>query len=424
MSHHGWVSVSPHAFAKGLQSPFGRLFPARAHSYSSHAIALLAGGLGPLQMGTNSPFHNSSKPSNPAGFTFFGQFVDHDMTEFRVIGPEFALVLQNPTIEQRQRVLEDGNPTTTNGRTGRLDLDSVYGLLGGPDLKLFDIKGRFLMRESAGRPVDIVRDLDYRDGRLIGDPRNDENKIIVQLHVLFERLHNQLHNDAVTTDDETRREAIVATRGRVADIYKRIVLFDYLPRIAEPAVIVKVFQRLQANKSFYQQMNRRVRTALSPLLDDLIDSPVAGDGVPDDAAATKDKILSSLVAVPVEFSHAAFRLGHSQLRDGYLMKGTKGLPLFATGNPAPGEKRDLRGNSFIDSDIEIQWKLFFGTAAQPGEPLDASLPKSVFRLPPQRSASRQFRWPSVISAAESISAYREARNARVSSIPFMVVSPA
>lgn len=381
MSHHGWVGVIPEtSLAKALQSPFGRLFPARSHSYSSHAISLLAGAFGPLQERQGAP---SSKPPNEAGFTFFGQFIDHDLTEFRVIGPEFAFIPQNPVIGQRQRVLEDGDPTTTNGRTGRLDLDSVYGLLGGPDLELFENAGRFRLRESGGKAVDIVRAVDYRDGRLIADPRNDENKIVVQLQVLFERLHNKLHIEASEGGTAALLDAISATRARVSAIYRRIVLFDYLPRVADPDVVVSVWARLAANSSLYQQMNRRVRTALDPLLDRLLTGllPDVDDGA--GADATRKDILANLIAMPVEFSHAAFRLGHSQLLDGYQLNPGKRLPLFSTGRPPmSGDTRDLRGNSKIDDDLIIRWADFFGAAAQNGAPLDASLPASVFRLPP------------------------------------------
>ncbi|MGD9657300.1 MAG: hypothetical protein AB7U61_06610 [Methylocystis sp.] len=380
MSHHGWVGVIPEtSLAKALQSPFGRLFPARSHSYGSHAISLLAGAFGPLQEQEGPP---SSKPRNEAGFTFFGQFIDHDLTEFRVVGPEFAFIPQNPIIGQRQRVLEDGDPTTTNGRTGRLDLDSVYGLLGGPDLELFDDDGRFRLRESGSKAVDIVRQVDYRDGRLIADPRNDENKIVVQLHVLFERLHNKLHIEASEGGTEALLDAISATRARVSAIYRRIVLFDYLPRVADPDVVVSVWARLASNNSLYQQMNRRVRTALDPLLDPLLTGPLQSDDGPA-ADAVRKEILANLIAMPVEFSHAAFRLGHSQLLDGYKLNPGKSLPLFFTGRPPmSGDPRDLRGNAPIEDDLIIRWADFFGAAAQKGGPLDASLPASVFRLPP------------------------------------------
>jgi hypothetical protein len=188
MSHHGWITViDPLSLTpSGLKSPFGRLFPAADHSYNSHAISLLTAALGPLHR-LKSP---KEKGNLPTGFTFLGQFIDHDMTEFRVIGSGFSLIPQNPEISQRQLVLEDRRlenqlPTTTNGRTARLDLDSVYGLLGVAQPDLYDDDGQFLYRTNEhGIGIDIHRGDAYRERRLIADPRNDENKIIVQLHMV------------------------------------------------------------------------------------------------------------------------------------------------------------------------------------------------------------------------------------------------
>lgn len=100
MSHHGWIPVIDSATLtpSGLKSPFGRLFPAVDYKYSSHGISLLFGALGPLHK-LPAPV---DKPGNPAGFTFLGQFIDYDFTEFRVIEEAFALIQQNPVIEQRQ----------------------------------------------------------------------------------------------------------------------------------------------------------------------------------------------------------------------------------------------------------------------------------------------------------------------------------
>ncbi|WP_165837654.1 peroxidase family protein [Zavarzinia aquatilis] len=376
MAHHGWVAVDPGMLQKAYRSPFGRLFPARSHQYNSHAISLLAGALGPLQAGG---FPSKQAGTGlAAGFTFLGQFIDHDLTEFRVVTPELAFLEQNPIIGQRQQVLQDGGLTSTNGRTGSLDLDSVYGLLGGPDGALFDEKGYFKLREHNGVPVDIERLTDYRDGRRIADPRNDENKIIVQLHVLFERLHNKLHVPPTTDTLEDRVASIKATRAKVVRVFRQIVVKDYLPRVANPDIIQDVWSKLQEGKTFYQKMNRDVRNALVPRLELAGGKDVTGFD------------LRDVTAMPVEFAHAVFRLGHSQLRDSYKLTGSKGLRLFNTmtsGN-APQDPRDLRGNAKIDDDIVIDWKFFFGLRdhdggeAQSGEPLDANLPASIFRLPP------------------------------------------
>ncbi|RAI38929.1 hypothetical protein CH341_26905 [Rhodoplanes roseus] len=238
------------------------------------------------------------KPANPAGFTFFGQFIDHDLTEFRVVGENLSLIPQNPTIGQRQRVLEDGEPTSTNGRIPTLDLDCVYGLLGVVEPDLFHADGQFRMRADQ---KDILRDPRlYRNGRLIADPRNDENKIVVQIHILFERLHNQIHSSKPGSAAEKAPggRAFEETRRTVQNVYRRIVLHDYLPRIVQEPHINAVLDKLERGETFYQAMNRRARAAFRqafPRYETLgLEREVQPEG---------------LIAMPVEFAHAVFRLG-------------------------------------------------------------------------------------------------------------------
>lgn len=360
MAHHGWISVlDPRTLApSALKSPFGRLFEASNHAYDSLALSLLAGARGPIEQ--TAPTPPTGKPGNAAGFTFLGQFIDHDMTEFRVVAQDLALVHQNPTLGQRQRVLEDGGqPTATNGRIPSLDLDSVYGLLGVAQPDLYDDDGLFLLDGD----VDILRGAAFNNGRLIADPRNDENKLIVQIHILFQRLHNAIHAAATGSPADKRPggDAFKATKLEVQNAYRRIVLHDYLPNIVQKEHIDAVLTALAAKTTLYQAMTARAREAYL--------RAVPSEGVAD------------LLAMPVEFAHAAFRLGHSQLRDGYALNARGGAPLFAPG-------RDLRGRAKLtDGDFVVDWELFFDApgqapTAQHGEPLDARLTKAVFRLPP------------------------------------------
>ena len=353
MAHHGWVaSLDPRTLTPtALQSPFGRLFGAAGHAYDSLAIALMAGPRGPIELGTAA-----NKPGNPAGFTFFGQFVDHDVTEFRVIGPELKLIPMNPTIGARQRVLEDGLPTATNGRTSRLDLDSVYGLLGFSQADLFDSHGNFILDPSG---TDIMR---TAAGRLIADPRNDENKLVVQVHLLFERLHNKVHSakPGNANDKQVNSDLFKETRREVQDAYRRIVLHDYLPLIVQRTHLDAVAAKLAASGTYFQASIQRAREAF----------PLVAPGEP---------IPADLLPMPVEFAQAVFRLGHSQLLPGYdLNAGNIGVPLFAP-------QADLRGNEALGAAFVVEWERFFEGGAngpQHGQPLDALLAQPVFRLPP------------------------------------------
>ncbi|WP_018387035.1 peroxidase family protein [Ancylobacter sp. FA202] len=405
MSHHGWVDViNPQTLApEGLKAPFGRLFASEDHQYNSLALALFAGPMGPLHRLT--PLPAGGKPANLSGFTFLGQFIDHDLTEFRVIGRDFGIIPQNPTIGQRQHVLEDVRdptqdlPSTTNGRSGKLDLDSVYGLLGAPQPELYDKDGLFLLYQpgpgttaqsyvpDANVVPDIWRGNGYRNKRLIADPRNDENKLILQVHLLFERLHNKIHAARTGAPRAPSSLAFKDTRRQVEEVYRRIVLFDYLPRIVQADHIRAVLAKFARQETLFQAMNAR------------------NDGILR-ALGVAEKVIAQAVAIPVEFSHAVFRLGHTQLRNFYFLRQGFGVALFDTSRRG----LDLRGDQPLLShgvdpttgtlevrDFHLDWRLFFQVAPsasftdaagmvhpvpQHGEPLDAHLPPAIFRLPP------------------------------------------
>lgn len=349
MIGHGSVQACQGPAAN--EAPFSRLFRREDPLYDSHAVALLAGAQGPMMPPVAAA---AAKPALPAGFTFLGQFIDHDLTEFRAVQDMRALPA-NPQLSVRQVVAPEPGVTATNGRTGLFDLDSVYGLRGAPDPALFNRRGMFLLgpaNRTLGNTLarrDIRRVTDYRDGRLIADPRNDENKLILQLHTLFMRLHNIVHRARGGTHP-VGSPAFEDTRREVQAAYRRIVLRDYIPRLVAQSEIAPVVDRLRAGTAFWSDMQRRVRDA--------------GMCPPGSAA------------MPVEFAQACFRLGHSQLRDGYQLNAANARPLFRANGG------DLRGREPIEAATEVDWGLFFGPAAQPGEPLDATLPASVFRLPP------------------------------------------
>src|SRR5207253_57501 len=136
------------------------------------------------------PRDESADSSIPSAYTYFGQFVDHDITfeaksddmvklsddDFRVLTPE----------EIRTKIM--------NGRTPGLDLDNIYykpaprnrSMMG---LGFVSRSGR--SAEGSGKANDLPRKPRSRNDNnndraaLIGDKRDDENLIIAQLHVAF-----------------------------------------------------------------------------------------------------------------------------------------------------------------------------------------------------------------------------------------------
>jgi len=209
----------------------------------------------------------------PTIYTFFGQFVDHDITFER---GSMKIDLMSPTpIDPRKLGTE-----IVNSRTPNLDLDNVYG----PDLE-----GKLAPRDPNNpdkmliSPVndsppsrglapgkDIYNDLPRAANGTaqIGDPRDAENVVLAQLHVAFLRAHNALVDCGLRFGE---------ARKLLRQHYQWIVLDDFLERIADPNVVKKV--RYHGPRYF----NPSAKSFFMPL----------------------------------EFTVAAFRFGHSKVRRAY-----------------------------------------------------------------------------------------------------------
>ena len=208
----------------------------------------------------------------PAGYTYLGQFVDHDLT------------MDDTDV----RLGDDITPAElVQGRSPRLDLDSLYGA--GPanpgSAKFYKADGLHL---KVGNTIRIGadakktgHDLPRAQGErtaLIPDPRNDENLIVAQTHVAMIRFHNAVVDALPASVPDAQR--FRAARKRVTLHYQWLLRHDYLPRIVDPAVLDDVFTNGRA----------------------LVEPDAAATDVP---------------TMPIEFSIAAFRLGHSMVRSTY-----------------------------------------------------------------------------------------------------------
>lgn len=143
----------------------------------------------PIQSIINPGVFSPNNPDNPmetAGVTFFGQFLDHDIT-----------------LDPKSNLLKPAHPQrTTNFRTPAFDLDSLYG--GGPEdsSELYDTSsGDILFRteaipgsENMSRKGAIRYDVprDENNVAIIGDSRNDEHLILNQLHLAMLSFHNNV----------------------------------------------------------------------------------------------------------------------------------------------------------------------------------------------------------------------------------------
>src|SRR5947209_7317463 len=155
----------------------------------------------------------------PAGYTYLGQFIDHDIT----FDPASSLQKQNDP------------EALVDFRTPRLDLDCVYGrgpadqpYMYEPDGLHFAF-GRDLTRN--GLPSKNQKDLlrtGNTDRALIGDKRNDENVIVSQLQGVFLRFHNFVADTQLKKSPTTPFEGLQRV---VRWHYQWIVLHDFLPRV-------------------------------------------------------------------------------------------------------------------------------------------------------------------------------------------------
>ncbi len=235
----------------------------------AEAMAAALGGPGGLMHDAG----NSSGDSGiPAGYTFFSQFVDHDIT-LDTTSNLHGAPQTNSAINE-----------LPNLRSASLDLDCIYGL--GPEAMPFMYDqtqpGRMLTGsevDGIANPLDVPRN---EEGRaLIGDPRNDENIFVSQLQLLFLRFHNKRMIGA------NFEEAQLDCRFH----YQHIVLYDLLKRVCDPDIYDFAVPKIEFN---------------------------AGQEAED-----RDYPFCNIVdhchriCMPVEFSVAAYRFGHTMVRSAY-----------------------------------------------------------------------------------------------------------
>lgn len=296
------------------------------------------------------PALNVNNPNNPtqtAGMTFLGQFIDHDIT----FDPTSSL--------ERQADPE----SIQNFRTPRLELDSLYGSGPGASPHLYDQHSgegiKFLVEEIPGSTAvsaggvprfDLPRN--SQNTALIGDPRNDENLIVSQLHLAMLKFHN-----AVV--DYVKSETGLTDPGEVFLEAQRLVRWHY------QWIIVHEFLE---------------KTVGKPLVDDIL------------THGRKFYHWRHEPFIPVEFSTAAYRFGHSQVRPSYRSNfgpvpsdiNSQVFKLIFNANLADSsDPDDLRGGKRAPGRF-IDWQTFFDFGdglARSNKKIDTKLSTVLFMLP-------------------------------------------
>jgi hypothetical protein len=262
--------------------------------------------------------HLNTSPVLFAGFTFVGQFIDHDITFDTT---PLDLQLADPDAR-------------VNFRTPRYDLDSVYGRGPVDDPAFYDPADpdKLLLRPNVNGVQDVPRDGNGR--AIIPDPRNDENLIIVQLHKAVVQFHNQLVDFA--RGQGIRREWVFETARRLTRWhYQWAVIHDFLPRFVNPAPGTVGDELVGPAGTVYKEV-----TGKPPVINLNFYRPTNKDDRP---------------FMPIEFAVAAYRFGHSIIRPFYVINQTSldrgGVPVFG-----PDGGFNLNGGRPIPADLVMVWK--------------------------------------------------------------------
>lgn len=325
---------------------FGRMFRLPPFVPSDRRIAEIAALMTENVQGPTPELDN---PDIPAGYTYLGQFIDHDLT-----------------FDTASSLDRANDPDAlTNFRSPRFDLDSVYGR--GP------VDDPFLYDRATGNEKLLIGRHDDEDDlprnaqevALIGDPRNDENTFVSQLQLTMLKFHNRVV-DLVEADPALQRGSenrFEAAQRIVRWHYQWLVVHDFLRRTVGADMLGRVLdetgRRPRVRREFYQWKH-------DPYM-------------------------------PVEFAVAAYRFGHSQVRGRYQLNSLVGplrtfLPT-STLDPAT-RLQHFGGFRILPPLWTIEWARFFEVAGagadarQPTRLIDTQLADPLKELPPEIAGGR------------------------------------
>lgn len=291
---------------------------------------------------------NGSRPPGndvgiEVGYTYFGQFIDHDLTNDETsLGDVLSL-------QSVVRILLEPEEIR-NRQTPHLDLSHLYGR--GPEHSssqhLYEPgNARFLVGKPVWSTV-LRRDASYRsidvavgrNGRpLTEDRRASENIILRQITAVFKRLHNVAVEQC---RDHTNgiAERFECARLQTARQFQWLVVKDYLATILHPKVYARVFE--DEDPLFKWQPPQKF-------------------------------------CIPIEFSVAAMRFGHSMVRDAYTLSDETDADLIDLIKPGSN-------GGPLDPMNEVDWARFFqgagpGALATTAQPIDTLISQGMFQIP-------------------------------------------
>lgn len=292
-----------------------------------------------------------NNPKIPSGYTYLGQFIDHDLT----FDPVSSLARQNDP------------DALTNFRSPRFDLDCLYGRGPVDDPFLYD-------REPGRADMMLIDNHDNADDlprngqgiALLGDPRNDENTFVSQFQLTMLKFHNAVVE--LVRDDKSLKRGSESTFEAAQRIvrwhYQWVVVHDFLRRTVGAEMLGSVFD----------ESGPYPRTDLQHY-----------------------SVRSTNPYMPVEFAVAAYRFGHSQVRGKYKLNTLVGpLDVFLPGSDRDPELalKQFGGFRPLPRFWTIEWRRFFelddnaSGDLQPSRLIDTLLANPLKALPTEIGGDR------------------------------------
>ena len=248
---------------------------------------------------------SSLESTIPPVYTYWGQFIDHDITAMEITSgnPDITDANMQP---MDFNLAHGPNGVIKNNRHPLFDLDCIYG--DGPGLnadgtptiastigmyradnvRLTIGTNSMLSRNLTpnphldNSPFQASRDLPRRNKEaLIGDSRNDENTIVSQFHLAMLNFHNKVADWVEQNEFLTGPQLFERAKELTVWHFQWLVVNDYLATIAKAGTANRILFRGQRHYN----------------------PPFSNNPVH--------------IPMPLEFSVAAYRFGHTMVRGTY-----------------------------------------------------------------------------------------------------------
>ncbi|MBE9118045.1 hypothetical protein IQ249_19295 [Lusitaniella coriacea LEGE 07157] len=284
---------------------FGRLFPSLSAFEAEDETLLFIGkpsndSQNPAYMEDSQVRGTDNNSSIPVGLTYVGQLLTHDMS-----------------LDDTSQLGESNQPRRISNRaTPWLDLDTIYKFNGVKAPRSDDDRAKLALGNNMGNDRDFARNDQGR--AILADRRNDENNNIAQLAAVFMKFHNVMVDELRASGVPERKLFKKAKKLTVAH-WQSVVVNEFLPSFVEGTTLNKIAEN---GRQFYN--NGMARSGM----------------------------------IPVEFSVAANRFGHSNARGRYtLNEEFDRVRLFPLSESELD--RNLLGGVPIGAERQIEWERFF-----------------------------------------------------------------